>query len=110
RDIWNAFHLPGNPPDAVGVYENEPSPFSANITAVWLGFAACAIALVAMMIGFDLSAANQPVFTSNYRLSQGEPSGEASFVTNAFELGGRTSNVEITTSASLQNSWIYLNY
>jgi hypothetical protein len=39
-----------------------------------------------------------------------EAKGEASFVTDTFELTGRTSNVEVTTSAGLQNNWIYLNY
>jgi hypothetical protein len=110
RDIWSAFRLDGNPPPSVGIYENEPSPFSANLTAVWMGFAAFTIALLAIMIGFSLSAANQPVFQSNYQFNRGESGGEVSFVTDTFELGGRTSDVEVTTLASLRNQWIYLNY
>jgi hypothetical protein len=43
-------------------------------------------------------------------LNSGEPKGEASFVTDVFNLEGRTSNVELTTSANVDNSWIYLNY
>jgi len=31
-------------------------------------------------------------------------------VTQVFPLEGRTSNVEFTTTANVDNSWIYLNY
>lgn len=34
----------------------------------------------------------------------------ASFVTDAFELKGRTSDLELTTTSNLNNNWIYLNY
>src|SRR6201987_293116 len=50
KDVWSPFRLPGEPPQATGVYENEPSPFSANITAVWLAFAALTIGPLAMVI------------------------------------------------------------
>jgi hypothetical protein len=43
-------------------------------------------------------------------LNRGEPKGEGSFVTNTFLLGGRTSSVEVATSAGVQNDWIYVNY
>jgi hypothetical protein len=110
RDIWSAFRLGGTCPPSVGVYENEPSPFSANLTAVWMGFAAFAIAILAMMIGFSLASTDQPVFQSNYEFDRSAAGGETSFVTDTFELGGHTSDVEVTTAASLQNQWIYVNY
>jgi len=110
KDVWSAFRLPGEPPQATGVYENEPSPFSANITAVWLAFAALTIGLLAMMIGFDLPSPSEPVFRSTYQLNRVAANGEPSFVTDTFQLEGGTSNVEVTTSASVQNDWIYLNY
>jgi Domain of unknown function (DUF4178) len=110
KDIWSAFRLPGDPPPATGVYENEPSPFSANITAIWLAFAALTIGLLAMMIGFDLPSSTEPVFRSTYQLKRGAANGEPSFVTDTFQLEGKTSNVEVTTLASVQNDWIYLNY
>ncbi len=110
RDVWSAFHLPGSAPEAVGVYENQPSPFSENIKAVWLGFAALAVGLLLMMVGFDLHAKKEGVFHGAYQLNRGEPKGEASFVTEPFELGGGTANVEVATSASVQNNWIYVNY
>lgn len=110
RDIWNAFHLPGNPPEAVGVYENQPSPFSTNIKAVWITFSAFAIALLVMTIGFDVQAKKETVFHASYQLNPGEPKGESSFVTDTFKLPGKISDLEIKTSAGVENQWIYLNY
>jgi Domain of unknown function (DUF4178) len=110
REIWNAFRLSGEPPEAVGVYENQPSTFTTNLRQVWLAFAAFALLLVAMMVEVDIQAANKPVFHAGYQLNSGEPKGEASFVTDTFELTGRTSSVAVSTSADVRNSWIYLNY
>jgi hypothetical protein len=109
-DIWKSFNLPGAPPEAVGVYENQPSPVSENVKGIWGAFLAFAIFLVVLMAGFDLISNKGTAFESTYLLNSGEPKGEASFVTQPFDLAGRTSNVEVTTSANVSNSWIYLNY
>jgi hypothetical protein len=109
-DIWKSFNLPGAPPPAVGVYENQPSPVSENVKGIWAAFLAFAILLLVFMAGFDLISHKGTVFESSYRLNSGEPKGEASFVTDVFNLDGRTSNVEVTTSATVDNSWIYVNY
>ena len=110
KDLWSAFHLPGSPPEAVGIYENEPSPFSTNIKAVWMVFAAYALVLLLLMIGFEAGAKQESVFNETYLINRGDPKGESSFVTNTFNLGGRTSSVEVKTSAGVQNDWIYVNY
>ena len=109
-DIWKAFNLPGHAPEAVGVYENQPSPVSQNVKGIWSAFLAFAILLLVLLAGFDLASSKTTAFDSSYRLNPGEPKGEASFVTDVFNLDGRTSNVEITTSANVDNSWIYVNY
>jgi Domain of unknown function (DUF4178) len=110
KDVWSAFHLSGSPPEAIGIYENQPSPVGPNIKSVWAAFALFALALFVFMIGFDLHAKKEPVFSASYQLNTGPPVGEASFVTDTFDLSGRTSTVEVKTSADLQNNWIYLNY
>ncbi len=109
-DIWKSFNLPGAAPEAVGVYENQPSPVHENVKGIWGAFLAFAIFLFVLMVGFDFASNKGTVFESSYRLDSGEPKGEASFVTQPFDIEGRTSNVEVTTSASVSNSWIYLNY
>ncbi|MGB8475524.1 MAG: DUF4178 domain-containing protein [Candidatus Acidiferrum sp.] len=109
-DIWKAFNLPGHAPEAVGVYENQPSPVSENVKGIWSAFLALSLLLLVLLAGFDLASSKTTVFDSSYRLNPGEPKGEASFVTNVFDLDGRTSNVQVNTSANVDNSWIYLNY
>jgi hypothetical protein len=112
REIWDAFKLPGAPPEAMGVYENQPSPITANVNVkgMWGAFAAFAVFLLLLMAGFDMLSNKQPVFDQTFHFSRAEAQGEPSFVTDVFELGGRTSNVEVKTSAPVDNHWVYLNY
>ena len=110
KDVWSAFHLPGSAPEAIGVFENQPSPIGPNIKATWAAFAAFALALLVLMIGFEVGSKKVSVFQGSYQLNPGQPVGEASFVTDTFELTGRTSTVEVKTSTDVQNNWIYLNY
>ncbi len=109
-DIWKSFNLPSAPPEAVGVYENQPSPVSENVKGIWGAFLAFAVFLLLLLAGFDLISSKGAAFDASYRLNTGEPKGEASFVTDVFSLDDRTSNVEVTTTANVDNSWIYLNY
>jgi len=109
RDIWKSFSLSGDPPAPIGVYENQPSPFSTDTKQIWMIFAAFAILVVVILIGFASFASNEQVFQGDYVFdtnSRGEPS----FVTDPFELKGHTSTLELSTHTSLDNNWIYLNY
>ncbi len=110
REIWDAFKLPGAPPEAMGVYENQPSLVATNVTGIWLAFAAFAIFLLALMAGFDMRAKKEPVLHETFQLIRADAKGEASFVTDVFELTGHAATVEVKTSAPVDNRWIYLNY
>ena len=110
REIWEAFRLPGSSPEAEGVYENQPSPVKTNVTATWVVFAAFAIVLLGLMASFDMLAGKEPVFSQSFSWNRADARGEPSFVTDAFELNGRTSTVQIKTTAPVSNHWIYLNY
>ena len=109
-DVWKAFNLPGRPPEAVGVYENQPSPMSGSISSVSIIFAALVFLLIIVAAIFTRLDRNEEVLAMTYRMNSGDVSGESSFVTEPFELKGRISNVELTTEADLSNNWIYLNY
>jgi hypothetical protein len=109
RDIWKAFSLPGDPPSSIGVYENQPSPLSADSGKIWATFAAFMVLLVLLFIFFDAVARNEKVFQGTYGFDA-STRGEASFVTDVFELKGRASDLQITTSSNVDNNWIYLNY
>jgi len=109
RDLWKAFKLAGDPPAAIGVYENQPSPLRPHVKAVWRLSAAFLLALVVLIIGFYSTAQDQQVFSQSYSFNTNGKT-EASFVTDVFELKGHTSDVELSTQANVTNNWIYLNY
>ncbi len=107
--VWKSFNLPGSPPPAIGVFEDQPSALGAKAGEIWLFFAMLAMALLVFMIAdFTISSRTQ-VFQHGYVFLQ-KPGQEPSFVTPVFELKGRTSNIEVETRANVDNSWIYLNY
>ena len=108
-DVWKAFKLSDNPPPSIGVYENQPSPLSADTTSIWFAFAGFLTLLILMFIAFDATARNEQIFQGDYTFDPRART-EASFVTDVFELKGRTSNLELRTDANVNNSWIYLNY
>lgn len=109
RDIWKAFKLQGDPPAPIGVYENQPSPLSANVKLVWSLAAVFLLLLVALLVVFYSTAHDEQVFEQSYEFNTNVKS-EASFVTDVFELKGHTSDAELMTSANVNNNWIYVNY
>jgi hypothetical protein len=109
RDIWKAFKLEGEPPAPIGVYENQPSPLSANVRGVWTLAGGFLIALLALAVGVYWMASDEQILEQTFEFNT-SAKGEASFVTDTFQLKGRTSDAELTTSAEVDNSWIYLNY
>ena len=109
RDIWKAFALAGDPPERIGVYENQPSPLSADTSAIWFACAGFIALLVLMLMGFSSFARNEQVITGNYEFNT-NARGEASFVTDGFELKGHTSDLELKSTSNVDNNWIYLNY
>ncbi len=108
-DIWRTFGLPGSAPSPIGVYENQPSLVSRNMNTIWVAFGVLAVVLVGMLLAFSILARNEHVFDNNYTLDT-NVRGEASFVTEVFEIKGHTSAVEVTTSSDVDNNWIYVNY
>jgi hypothetical protein len=110
KEIWTSFRLPGQSPEPIGVFENQPAPATVSVKQAWTPFLLLAIFLLGLMAFNEIAASKDPVFNGAYQLTSGAPKGEASFVTDVFELKGRTSNVEIKTTANVSNSWIYLNY
>jgi len=108
-DIWKSFSLQGDPPERVGVYENQPSPLSAETTTIWTIFGLFVAILVVMLAAFSTFARNEQVLEGDYTFDT-NTRGEASFVTEPFELKGHTSDLELATHTSLNNNWIYLNF
>ena len=110
REVWDTFKLPGAAPEPMGVYENQPSPVTTNVTGMWVAFAAFAVFLLVLMAGFDMRAKKAPVLHETYQYNRAESKGESSFVTDVFALTGHPSTLEVKTYAPISNHWIYLNY
>jgi hypothetical protein len=106
--LWAAFRLPGAPPRAVGVFANQPSPHGPKVKQAWTSFFWLITLWAILMAGFVFTASNRKVFEDQFRYDQTNP-GEHSFVTEAFELEGRTSNVEVDLRTDLNNNWAYFN-
>lgn len=108
-DIWRAFGLPGEAPAPIGVYENQPSPLSSNVKIVWSLVGVFFVLLLVLLVISYSTARGEQAFEQTFEFNT-NVKGEASFVTDVFELKGHVSDVELTTSANVNNNWLYLNY
>ena len=108
-DVWKAFALSGDPPRAVGVYANQPSPYSGSAWRIWRDCALFLAALGAVAIGVGATLPGDKAFEASYRFNPLIQK-EASTVTDIFALKGHPSGVRVETVADVDNNWIYLNY
>lgn len=109
RDLWKSFKLDGDPPVPIGVYENQPSPLVANVKSVWAITGILLMLLVVLIMVFYSTSRDEQILSKAYEFNTNGKN-EASFVTEVFELGGHTSDVELNTWADVRNNWIYFNY
>jgi len=109
RQIWKSLAPPGTPPAAVGIFANQPSPFRGAIRGMWRS-AALLVALAALLwIAHLASARSKQSFAQNFVFDP-RVTAEASLVTPVFELDGRPTAVEIETTTSLDNQWMFVGY
>jgi len=108
-DIWKAFALEGEPPPAIGVYANQPSPYKGRVFGMWTAWLLLTAALIFVAIGVSMTLPHEVVYRGSYTFDP-RSRNEASFVTNPFELKGHPSGVSVATGARVDNNWIYLNY
>ncbi len=107
--VWQAFKLPGRAPAPFGVFANQPSPAAGGVKGIWLAFLVLLLALACLWLGFDTFSRQDEVFRGTYTANPPGRGGEPSFVTQPFELKGRTSDVEVAIQSEVENNWFYLN-
>ncbi len=107
EQIWQAFALPGDPPDPIGVFAHQPSPYTRKTAGYLRTFAALALALLLLMAGRTLTAAREQVFAHDYAF-QPRATAEAAFVTEPFTLR-EPGTIQFEIETSVNNSWAYFD-
>lgn len=107
--IWSAFKLAGRAPAKHGIFADQPSPHKTSIGDVWRMYFWLLMATIVLALICGVFARREEVFRRQYTFSP-RSGGEASLVTDVFELKGRPSNVEISTRTDLANNWTYFSF
>ncbi|MBL8139622.1 MAG: DUF4178 domain-containing protein [Acidobacteria bacterium] len=107
--IWKAFALPGEPPPAIGVFANQPSPHAGRPRVYWRMFGLLAILWLAFIGARCGLAGNRVVFKTDAAFTRVPPETSTAFVTEEFDIPGSMANVEVEARAtSLTNDWLSL--
>jgi hypothetical protein len=106
--VWQAFHLPGSPPPARGIFANQPAPFAGEARSMWRVCLNLLSVTILLAILFYIFAGEESVFQRAYSFSP-QSGTEASFVTDTFEVQGHPANVEVSIHTDLRNNWAYFN-
>lgn len=113
--IWQAFKLPGSPPPAHGIFANQPSTYGNSVASSWGTWVWLNVVLAALIFFFMIFAPGRVAFSDHYAFAQSIASlrgvkNDSAFVTPAFQLDGRDSNVELSIRTDLDNNWAYFNF
>jgi len=105
--VWKAFGMKSLAPFPVGVAPCQPRPLEGAAARVYTLFFWFFLAAFAVQMVTAFTARNQRVFQRAY--SYDPHAAEKSFVSEPFDIPGRTSNVVVKSHADVSNDWIYLN-
>jgi len=108
-EIWTSLALPGAPPEPVGVFANQPSPFDRTPRMMWRS-AALLIALATLLWIAHLAGARGKQSFAQSFVFDSRAASEAALVTPVFDLDGRPTAVQIETTANLDNQWMFVGY
>lgn len=106
-EVWKACGLPGAPPEAMGIFANQPSPYTGRPARYWTTFLAFFALLVVVLLVRLATADRDVVFDQRYAFSPA-PGAEPAFVTEPFDIPAE-GTVEFDLDASLTNAWLYLD-
>jgi hypothetical protein len=108
-EIWKSLSLPGSPPEPIGIFANQPSPYQGVTAAMWRNAGLLVILAALLWIAHLVSARGKQSFAGNFAFDSRTAS-EATLVTPVFELDGRPTAVEIETTTNLDNQWLFVGY
>ncbi len=104
-DIWKAFGLKGAAPAAIGIYSNQPSPYTGRIASAWMTFALLSLLLLVTAIAVAVISPRDEIFRQTYTFASG--SNEPSFVTPVFALKGGQSSLQVQLKTDVSDDWAY---
>ena len=108
-EIWKSLSLQGAPPEAIGVFANQPSPFQRVTGAMWRNAGVLVILAALLWIAHLVSARGKQSFAGTFAFDP-TAAADAALVTPVFELDGRPTAVEIETTTNLDNQWMFVGY
>lgn len=104
-EVYGAFAIPGEIPEPVGCYLNQPNPhLEKGRTLRWLLPVLAGVLLVIALIS-SVTRSNERAFNGSFVTTQAGTNG--AIVTEDFELrGSHVQAVEITLAADVENRWL----
>ncbi len=106
--IRAAFKVTEPFPSARGTFANQPNPLAGTPARYWQAFVMLAVALL-VLVGLRLGTAGGRLASAvDGVFHPGVATDKAPFVTDPFTLAGPTSNVVITSSATVDGSWLFV--
>jgi predicted RNA-binding Zn-ribbon protein involved in translation (DUF1610 family) len=105
--IWEAFGLPGNPPEPRGVFANQPSPHAGVITPLWYACLAFAAALLVLLLVSAQST--RQVYAGNGTVAATDSVGRNVLVTEPFTITGRPSRLRVKVETDVSNAYAYFD-
>jgi len=107
--IWKAFSLQGKPPRPVGIYANQPSPYSGRVGGVWtVFFILLGLLFAGMIFNAVIAGRERELFSQRYSFDNSSRM-EHSFVTPMFQISETRTDVEVEITTDLANDWAYFS-
>ena len=107
-EIWQAFNLKGDPPQATGVYANQPNPHEGKPAAALKLFGAFFAIALALLIFFAMSHKSEPIFTGKFSFDPTSQSDQTA-VSKPFDIAGsHTTALHVESRAAVDQNWVYL--
>ncbi|HEX8695127.1 MAG TPA: DUF4178 domain-containing protein [Longimicrobium sp.] len=108
--VWEAFALPGKPPLPKGVFANQPSPHRPAVRQMWAAFAVLLALFLVFLFYRKASTSDAPVASASFAYDPFTPEEERGVVLGPFQVGGRTSNLDVKVRTDLDNQWAYFDF
>lgn len=102
-EIKIGFELPTEPPTPIGVAANQPNLAYLQSRKAWSTYFKFLIFAVVVQLFFAARAQNKEVLNFNWSVSAEDKN--YSLGSDYFEVTGRTSNIYIQTTATVNNNW-----